>query len=249
MLRQPTFVGRFLPENDVVTYEAEMEALDRLEENKMETEPSLQDRFERFDGDMRGDDLTARGTTTLKNRRSELAKQRWSDPVYKEKILAKRTQTKAARSASHTNESTAKQDGALVSPVTNSSCNASSPVSKKHSERSRKLRMMRENQNLWMQERLQPSRASPQPRFGSSEAMLAWRLKQNEGRRAGQIRHARAKENKSEFLLVLLERAGLQATLPLLQQVRSACEDDPVSCAGRALLTGQAVDDRMAPSF
>ena len=65
MLRQPTFVGRFLPENDVVTYEAEMEALDRLEENKMETEPSLQDRFERFDGDMRGDDLTSRGTTTL----------------------------------------------------------------------------------------------------------------------------------------------------------------------------------------
>ena len=93
------FIGRFLPENDVVTFEAEMEALDKLEEKGLVLQ-QLPDLHERYDASPRDQDISTRGTATLKwSRRSASARKRWADPEYRNAILEKRVQSRGATTA------------------------------------------------------------------------------------------------------------------------------------------------------
>ena len=60
--------------------QAEMEALDKLEEKEEHSFKNPPDLYERFDADPRAYDLTTRGTATLKwSRRSASARERWAE--------------------------------------------------------------------------------------------------------------------------------------------------------------------------
>ena len=99
VLSKSPFIGRFLPENDVVTFEAEMEALDKLEEKDLVLQ-QLPDLHERYDASPRNQDISTRGTATMKwSRRSASARKRWADPEYRNAILEKRVQSRGATTA------------------------------------------------------------------------------------------------------------------------------------------------------
>jgi hypothetical protein len=241
VLYKSPYLGRFLPENDVVTYEAEMEALDKLEEKEDLALKKPLDIYERFDADPYEYELTSRGTSTLKwSRRSASARQRWADPSYRQAMIEKRAKTRAATAATTAAAPTAAvtpepsaEPPTPIAPSTGANFSAGArrqrvtaaaaaddpdAAAAAVSERRRRRQLMREDQNRWLAERVAAAFPAREP-GGAAAATEARRRELRARRSAGALLRAREREDRGRLLGALLELAGLAEFGPALSAV------------------------------
>ena len=92
ILQHSPFEGRFVPINEQMTFQAEMEALDLLDETERSMLSQMANEENKFD---RSGDVTfglRYSSPKAWSKRSAAARSRWGDPEYREKVIRKREQ-------------------------------------------------------------------------------------------------------------------------------------------------------------
>lgn len=194
--------------NEHGTFEAEMEALDRLDEQEQQDpEEGMKKEFYHDPmGDVRSGvpGVSAEVVTRpLWSRRAAAAKSRWQDPAYRSQVMSKRAETKRRK----------EEEKLLASNATAVKRRGRAGKGKaKAKVRLSGVKHMKQNQNEWMSKRLEEGRIEG----NQSLVPLKRRIAKRKSYRDAALRRAGSESSGAIGLSVLLTRLNLLDLKPPL---------------------------------